>query len=194
MSVSPRTAFTSAWRDWMGIAASIGCAIHCAAMPFVIAYLSEMGLSYLADEAFHKWMFLVCVVIGLLAFLPGWRKHGRRSPMTIGSAGLALIGFAAFGLAGECCAACELDQQKAVDAKSDSSCCENECCQHEGTVADAQTPESKPVVYAAPFAGAALRTNYAPWITPLGGILLICAHLQNWRFGSVCGCCSSLVE
>lgn len=48
----------STWGDWLGMIASIGCAIHCAAMPFVIAYLPALGLSFLADEAFHKWMAL----------------------------------------------------------------------------------------------------------------------------------------
>ena len=49
---------TSTWKDWLGIVASVGCAIHCAAMPFVFAYLPALGLSFLADEAFHKWMAL----------------------------------------------------------------------------------------------------------------------------------------
>ena len=33
----------STWRDLVGIVASIGCAIHCAAMPFVISYLPALG-------------------------------------------------------------------------------------------------------------------------------------------------------
>ena len=53
----------STWRDWVGITASVGCAIHCAAMPFVIAYLPAFGLSFLADEAFHKWMALICCLL-----------------------------------------------------------------------------------------------------------------------------------
>ncbi|MEM0925351.1 MAG: MerC domain-containing protein, partial [Planctomycetota bacterium] len=42
----------SGWSDWIGMIASIGCAIHCAAMPFVIAYLPSLGLSFLSDESF----------------------------------------------------------------------------------------------------------------------------------------------
>ena len=34
-----KTTGPSAWQDSIGIVASVGCAIHCAAMPFVIAYL-----------------------------------------------------------------------------------------------------------------------------------------------------------
>ena len=61
----------STWRDSLGIIASVGCAIHCAAMPFVIAYLPALGLSFLADEAFHKWMALACFLIAIAAFVPG---------------------------------------------------------------------------------------------------------------------------
>ena len=65
----------SAWQDSIGIVASVGCAIHCAAMPFVIAYLPALGLSFLADEAFHQWMALFCFLIAIAAFVPGIRKH-----------------------------------------------------------------------------------------------------------------------
>jgi len=65
------------WGDWVGMVASIGCAIHCAAMPLVIAYLPALGLSFLADEAFHQWMALACFVIALTAFIPGLCKHGQ---------------------------------------------------------------------------------------------------------------------
>jgi hypothetical protein len=106
---SERTAGSaiSSWGDAVGMVASIGCAIHCAAMPFVIAYLPALGLSFLADEAFHQWMAVGCFAIALTAFVPGFRKHGRLTLVVIGSVGLVMISFAAFGLAGDCCAACE---------------------------------------------------------------------------------------
>ena len=44
------------WTDRMGMLASIGCAIHCAAMPFVIGYLPSLGLTWMAGEGFHRWM------------------------------------------------------------------------------------------------------------------------------------------
>jgi hypothetical protein len=72
------------WSDWAGMVASIGCAIHCAAMPFAIAYLPALGLSFLADQAFHKWMVAGCFAIALAAFIPGVRKHGRLTPKYVG--------------------------------------------------------------------------------------------------------------
>ena len=120
---------TSSWRDMIGIVASIGCAIHCAAMPFVIAYLPALGLSFLADESFHKWMALFCFLIAIAAFLPGLRSHGSWFPIGLGSFGLALITYAAFGLAGECCPSCDAT---AASVKATASLGESECqyCEH----------------------------------------------------------------
>ena len=58
------------WRDWVGVVASFGCAVHCAAMPFVISFLPALGLSFLANEMFHRWMALACFLIAMAAFVP----------------------------------------------------------------------------------------------------------------------------
>lgn len=190
MNLLPGSFKETGCRDWIGIVASIGCAIHCAVMPFVIAYLPGSGLSIRADESFHKWMFLVCVLIGLSAFLPGWRNHHRLLPLAIGSVGLGMIGFAAFGLGGECCIACSPGDS--VTAETSPACCPNGCCEYDETRAD--PAESESVIIAASFVGSNLSETLVPWITPLGGVLLIGAHLLNRRFGSVCGCCASVPE
>ena len=176
----------SAWRDWLGMVASIGCAIHCAAMPFVIAYLPALGLSFLADESFHKWMALFCFLIAIVAFIPGIRKHGNWIPISIGAVGLVVITFAAFGLAGECCSSCQLTEPAAdVHAAAlDGECEQCACCQTE-------TETSESAIAAAPEVdqGKDLLATLAPWITPFGGLLLVSAHLLNRRYGCLCGCC-----
>lgn len=181
----------SSWKDLVGIAASIGCAIHCAAMPFVIAYLPALGLSFLADEAFHKWMALVCFLIAIAAFLPGLRKHGNWLPVGIGSAGLVLITFAAFGLAGECCPSCAAADSSThqstnkVQCSSDCDHCEHcgedEAIQPATTVSASSSPSDQ-----------GLLVRFAPWITPFGGMLLVAAHLFNRRCGYLCGCCAQV--
>ncbi len=180
----------STWRDSLGIVASVGCAIHCAAMPFVIAYLPLMGLSFLADEAFHKWMALICFLIAIVAFVPGVRKHGNWMPVSIAAVGLTLITFAAFGLAGECCASCSTTTTPVVDApKSTLACCECACCasKESQSLAVAETP----AVEASPNAEGdkGLLTTLAPWITPIGGLILVAAHLWNRQLGCRCDCC-----
>ncbi|QEG39318.1 MerC domain-containing protein [Roseimaritima ulvae] len=193
------------WSDWAGMVASIGCAIHCAAMPFVIAYLPALGLSFLADEAFHKWMAVGCFLIALSAFVPGFRKHGRLIPVGIGSLGLVMISVVAFGFAGECCVACEAaagplasqtaglseDAAPAVAAEP----CTDACCAH--CASEAAATDSQPAVAglglpALPTestASSQLVERIVPWMTPLGGIVLVFAHLLNRRYGCLCGCC-----
>ncbi|MDG1875773.1 MAG: MerC domain-containing protein [Mariniblastus sp.] len=178
----------STWRDWVGIIASIGCAIHCAAMPLVIAYLPALGLSFLADESFHKWMALVCFLIAIVAFIPGIRKHGNWIPVSIASIGLAFITFAAFGLAGECCAGCDSSEANtamvtSADANAECDTCDDcdSCveCNQDGVISiTSANGEEKDML-----------AKFAPWITPLGGLILVSAHLLNRRFGCLCGCC-----
>ncbi len=200
--------YWSGWSDWAGMVASIGCAIHCAAMPFVIAYLPALGLSFLADEAFHQWMAVGCFAIALTAFVPGLRKHGRLTPVIVGSVGLVMISIAAFGLAGECCTSCHSTAASAglvstglhgnVAPPADSEDCSDECCAHcasdsEATGSpDASTPQlSSDVPPDQPWTLIQLVTRIAPWLTPIGGIVLVTAHLLNHRYGCLCGCCEN---
>ncbi|MEM8864410.1 MAG: MerC domain-containing protein [Planctomycetota bacterium] len=197
----------SAWSDWVGVVASIGCAIHCAAMPFVIAYLPALGLSFLADEAFHQWMAGACFLIALTAFVPGLRKHRRPGPVLIASVGLAMISVAAFGFAGECCPSCAgdaavngdaADKSVALAAADDLATCTDANCPHcesESLAASSEVAASSPASLAAsPLAPPSLSSSpwsarIAPWLTPLGGIVLVSAHLLNRRYGCQCGCC-----
>ncbi len=202
----------SGWSDSVGMVASIGCAIHCAAMPFVISYLPALGLSFLADEAFHKWMALGCFAIALTAFVPGLRKHGRLTPVIIGSVGLVMISIAAFGFAGECCAACESNAAQAglssvagggsVGVSESAEVCTDACCAlcDEGATADDTTAgeamlgDSTGPASASLFSAGTSRlgewlARVAPWLTPVGGIILVAAHLLNRRYGCLCGCC-----
>lgn len=181
----------STWGDWLGIVASIACAIHCAAMPFVIAYLPMLGLSFLADEAFHKWMALICFLIAICAFVPGLRKHRSWVPVGIGAIGLGIITFAAFGLEGECCSACAEESQNTTAVANESGCddCE-ECAQCKAT-----DPSENEVVAAGASLDAEtesqLFAGLVPWVTPFGGLLLVSAHLLNRRYGYACGCCQA---
>ena len=184
-----KTTGPSAWQDSIGIVASVGCAIHCAAMPFVIAYLPALGLSFLADEAFHQWMALFCFLIAIAAFVPGIRKHGNWIPVSIAAFGLVFITFAAFGLVGECCSSCS---HTPVAEVSDSVAADVACadCDHCQSLV-AQGKESSTELVGDPEPDKDLISILAPWITPFGGLLLVSAHLMNRRYGSLCSCCGS---
>jgi hypothetical protein len=171
--------------------ASIGCAIHCAAMPFVIASLPTWGLSFLADDAFHKWMALVCILIAVAAFIPGWRKHRSLIPAAIGGIGLALISLAAFGLAGQCCANCAPSPTDTAERGVKApAVCSDHCCEHcEKASAEAgdQLIGNSAAITQVP--STSVLSSIAPWLTPIGAMILVAAHLLNRRFGFMCGCC-----
>jgi hypothetical protein len=149
------------WGDLLGLIASVGCAIHCAATPILIALLPSWGFSWLADEAFHQWMFAACFLIAVMAFVPGIRRHGRWMPLGIGCLGLALIGVAAFYPNVPCCHGCGEHGDPVV--LFDGSW------------------------LAMGWSG--WWNKLAPWITPLGGAFLVTAHLYNHRFGCHCHQC-----
>ncbi|QEG22645.1 MerC domain-containing protein [Mariniblastus fucicola] len=182
----------STWRDSLGIVASVGCAIHCAAMPFVIAYLPALGLSFLADESFHKWMALICFLIAIVAFIPGIRKHGNWIPVSIGAVGLAMITFAAFGLAGECCPSCESGASMTATTTANSTTAmangePDSGCDCASCAASEEATE--PSVASATEQKKDWLTRLAPWLTPIGGLALVSGHLLNRRYGCLCGCC-----
>ena len=173
--IDTTTAKNQSWADLAGMTASIGCAIHCAAMPLVIAYLPALGLGWLADEGFHQWMAVLCFALAALAFLPGWRKHRSLLPVGFGIAGVFLLTFAAYGLEDGCCPSCAVDQTENVAASAcdDPDCvfCEDEC------EVNQETTESNTLV-----------SSFTPFITPLGGVLLVVGHLANHRKKCNCQC------
>lgn len=187
---SASTTTRAAMSDWVGVLASVGCAIHCAAMPFVVSFLPMLGLSFLADDSFHKVMVGVCLLIVVAAFMPGWRRHRRWLPIAIASVGLTLIATAAFALEGECCATCAPVAGRASIADGElvatqtTAVCTDACCEHCVMAEQAEPPANVAVALPA-------TSSWLWLITPLGGLVLVTAHLTNHRFVCRCGCCPS---
>lgn len=181
-----------AWADQFGMLASIGCAIHCAAMPLVLAYLPSLGLGWLAGEGFHQWMAVVCFALAAAAFLPGWRKHRSLIPAVWGACGLLLLNVAAFGIEGGCCTACSNEQAQTAStlACTDASCT---LCQEEAMPSTASgSLELDSVVSSTVDAGTvdSSTATYAGFptflITPFGGLLLVVGHVANHRKSCHC--------
>jgi hypothetical protein len=77
--------------DRIGAVASFLCAIHCAALPFVLAVLPLLGLSFLADHAFERGFVLFASALALLALVNGYRRHHRPLPLRLALPGLLLL-------------------------------------------------------------------------------------------------------
>jgi hypothetical protein len=199
-----------AWRassDLVGVSASVACAIHCAAMPFVISFLPWFGLTFLADESFHQWMAGFCAVIAMAAFIRGWRVHRRYLPAAIAAVGLAVITSAAFGLSGQCCATCAASTSEAAAASSgmdaaaspppsaEGACCEHCALSHASDAAPAADLAREPATAVANVASnssgsiSGLFLAHAAWWTPLGGLLLVTGHVLNHRSTCRKSCC-----
>ena len=186
MDLLPQTTTTTSsksvwmtWADWTGLAASIACGIHCAAMPLLLSYLPSFGLSWLAHEGFHQWMTVVCFVSAASAFVPGWRKHKSLVPAFSGVIGITLLSLSAFVFGDECCAAATGSQLAQNAACTDAACTDAACSeQKSGQATDIQ----KSFQFA----------SFTNWLSPLGGFFLVIGHIANHRKNCTCSsghCC-----
>ncbi|NUO73372.1 MAG: MerC domain-containing protein [Frateuria sp.] len=82
-----------AWHtaDRLGAIASFLCAIHCAALPFVLAMLPLVGLEFLADHRFERAFVVFACALALLTLVNGYRRHRRPVPLLLAFPALALL-------------------------------------------------------------------------------------------------------
>lgn len=172
------------WLDFCGLAASIGCAIHCAMMPLVIAYLPSLGLSWFADEAFHFWMAIACFVIAFFSFVPGFRRHRNPVPLLLGMIGIGVL-FGHSSLGCECCS----------DENNNTSLSQPEPCPYCSNSEDANQRNFPEVDISSTKNSRTTKPELpvwliplSPWLPPIGGLFLIAAHLVN-HFKGCCACC-----
>ena len=77
--------------DRIGATASFLCAVHCAALPFVLTVLPALGLGFLGDHRFER-IFIACAsLLALASLIRGWRRHRVASALYLGAAGLGLL-------------------------------------------------------------------------------------------------------
>ncbi|HAA11802.1 MAG TPA: MerC domain-containing protein [Cytophagales bacterium] len=87
--------------DFIGFSASMLCAIHCAAVPFLLTLAPLAGLQFLENPWIEYSIILLSLFIASNALIHGYRKHHKKSlPLMIALAGFLLIG-AGHGLATE---------------------------------------------------------------------------------------------
>ena len=223
MDLLPQTTTTSSsksvwmtWADWTGLAASIACGIHCAAMPLLLSYLPSFGLSWLAHEGFHQWMTIVCFVFAASAFVPGWRKHKSLVPAFSGVIGITLLSLSAFVFGDECCAAATGSQlaqnaactDAACTACTDAACTDAACTDAACTDAactdaactDAACTDAACTDAACTDAACSEQksdqatdiqksfqfASFTNWLSPLGGLFLVIGHVANHRKNCTC--------
>ncbi|MDJ0877881.1 MAG: MerC domain-containing protein [Halieaceae bacterium] len=82
--------------DIVAIGLSVGCLLHCLALPVALALLPTLSIDWLTDESFHRWLLVAILPTSVLALLMGCWKHRQVSVIALGFSGLLLLIWAAF--------------------------------------------------------------------------------------------------
>ena len=86
-----RMAIKTNW-DLLGIATSVGCAIHCALLPLVASTLPIFGINIIHNSYFEWGMIALAFVVGSYSLFHGYIKHHRNTlPVLIFSAGFIFL-------------------------------------------------------------------------------------------------------
>lgn len=90
-----RAAFAHA-ADRLGATASLLCAIHCAALPFVLALLPALGLGFLANHGFERGFILCASALAVVMAVAGYRRHRAARAFAFLLPGLVLLWLGGF--------------------------------------------------------------------------------------------------
>ena len=163
------------WKDRLGIFASVACAIHCAATPVLLGTLPALKFTeWMASPLFHQIAAAVCCGIVALAIWPAFVRFRDYRILSLSSMGLGLILSAAFFLPDNCCSQ-DLKGVQMVALHSESQQSDAHCAEHGHTHEHEHEHGSSPAASMQLAGIGAIQ----PWMTPLGGVLLIAAHGLN---------------
>jgi len=77
--------------DLAGATASGACLIHCLLTPIVVSLFPDI-VPYLPGDAWvHRALFLGIILLGAVAFIPGYRIHRRKPLLVLIAVGISLI-------------------------------------------------------------------------------------------------------
>ena len=82
--------------DRLGATASLLCAVHCAALPFLLALLPALGLGFLADHRFEHWFIACASVLAVASIVSAYRRHRVARPLMFLFPGLLLLWLGGF--------------------------------------------------------------------------------------------------
>lgn len=82
--------------DRIGATASFLCALHCAALPFVLALLPAIGLGFLADHGFEHGFIVFATLLATTMLVRGYRRHRAPHALALLAPGLVLLWLGGF--------------------------------------------------------------------------------------------------
>ena len=85
--------FVGLHADFVGFSASLLCAVHCLALPFLLSLTPLAGAHFLHNHWFEYAIILLSFVVASYSLVHGYRKHHQNLlPLIIVTAGFLLIG------------------------------------------------------------------------------------------------------
>ena len=82
--------------DAIGIGASTLCAIHCAVLPFVLAFSPTLAHFLPGDEVVHRALAYLLAAVGLIAFWTAYKVHRRKTVVLLLAVGIAGVTVGAY--------------------------------------------------------------------------------------------------
>ncbi|MEM9480609.1 MAG: MerC domain-containing protein [Verrucomicrobiota bacterium] len=152
--------------DWVGVAASVLCAIHCAVTPVLLIFAPAFGEIW-SHPASHWLVALFVVPLAVVAMRSGFKKHGRKWIIGCGIAGVVLI------FAGAVTPYFDNSSPSLTPIAENSG----------GEEAPACTDACCPSIQTDSEGNSSLHIPLASIITTLGGLALITTHV-----GNICAC------
>ena len=74
--------------DFLGIATSVGCAIHCAVLPVIVSTLPVFGINIIHNNFFEWGMIGLAFFVGSYSLYHGYNRHHKNNfPILLFSAG-----------------------------------------------------------------------------------------------------------
>jgi hypothetical protein len=89
------TMFLSRYFDRIAIALSTICIVHCLAMPFLVAVLPLLAVTFGTDAHFHALMLWLVVPTSVFGFGLGYRVHRQIGVVVVGALAVAGLAFVA---------------------------------------------------------------------------------------------------
>ncbi|MEP6928017.1 MAG: MerC domain-containing protein [Ginsengibacter sp.] len=78
--------------DFMGMATSVACAIHCAILPLVITSLPLFGINIINNSPFEWMMIGIAFTVGCIALGHGYQGHHKNlKPLMLFTAGFIFL-------------------------------------------------------------------------------------------------------
>ncbi|MBT2747093.1 MULTISPECIES: MerC domain-containing protein [unclassified Lysobacter] len=77
--------------DRIGAFGSLACAVHCAALPLLIAVLPSLGIAVWFGDGFEMGFVMFATLLGSFSVISGYRRHHAMRALSLLIPGLGLL-------------------------------------------------------------------------------------------------------